>query len=63
MTFPSKEQEALGGRTGSWTYISRRPQDSLLLPVPGCSVWTAVLLSGLEYHNSKPMLAAKPLLP
>lgn len=52
MTFPSKEQETLGGRTGSWTCISRRPQGSLLLPVPDCSVWTAVLLSGLEHHNS-----------
>lgn len=52
MTFPSKEQEALGRRTGSWTCISERPQGSLLLPVPDCSVWSAVLLSGLEYHNS-----------
>ena len=64
-TFPSKEQEALYGRAGSWICISGRPdhQGSLLLAVPGCFAWTADVVSGLEHNNLLTVLAAKSLLP
>lgn len=52
-TFPSKEQEALCGGGGK----------RILLPLLGCFVYKAIVLSGLERNDLNTVLAAKPLLP
>lgn len=40
-----------------------RAPSSLLLAVPGCFAWTAVVLSGLERNNLQTVLAAKSPCP